>query len=98
AQSKIDKLPSDTSQEVVSELQRSLNKIREAAQQRCQQVLADQAAQEPDPVIETTPEPTTPEPEPEPTTPDPGGEEGGPDPGTGEGSTTPGDGDGGDGQ
>lgn len=104
AQSKISKLPPDTSAELVNDLQQSLQNVSASARAACQQLAdaeaeaarkkreAEQAAQ--DALEQTTPDPVTPV---APTTPDPGAADGGPDPGTGEdptgGVTTPDPGD-----
>lgn len=104
AQSRISKLPPDTSTELVNQLQQALQDVSSAARATCQQVAdaeaaAEQKRREAEQAAEEAAQATTPPPivPPEPTTPDPGAADGGPDPGTGEdttgGVTTPDPGD-----
>lgn len=95
AQSKISKLPSSTSEELVNQLQRSLQHVSRAARAQCQTVFdaeaadrrkkAEEARKKAEEEAAQATTPTTPVEPTEPTTPDPGADEGGPDPGTGEG-------------
>lgn len=85
AQSRISGLPANTSEDLVQQLQQSLEQVRESALATCQQVLDARLADEQkkrEEALQEQLEATTPTETPvAPTTPDPGEDDGAPDPG-----------------
>lgn len=95
AQSTVQQLPADTSDDLVRELQRSLDRVRTRALQECQAAAnaanaeADRARELEEQLQREREQLEQEQNQDEPTTPDAGGNDpgGGPDPGTGEGTT-----------